>query len=524
MSVLIPIDKLRPDPQNPRRAGVGDVSEMAESMASVGVLQPLLVSPDPEVADGYLVVFGHRRLAGAIAAKLTEVPAEVRELDPVDRLAIQLIENMQRAEIDALDEALAFKTLLDLGLSQRAVGERVGRAQSHISKRLSLLRLPAEARKALDSGGITISDAFQLTRLKEAGRVRTALKNGRQWGDVGRAVDAQLREADEAAKHAAAVKEFTAKGVKVIEVKDYWHSYGRKERALGNGYDQLHVKPEVHAKQSCHAAVVDGQGRVTLVCTRPDRHPEWKARGNGRGPLTDDEKAKRALKRAHNKDRRTAEQARGEAMTKLLQKRLPKPVLFEHLVLQGLNAASLPPAGWRARCWGSSRPSASPGGGPTTTPPRWPPTPPRGPSNWSASAWASCSAQPSPSCARTGRSGRRRPPVGASPSWRRRATWCRRRSSSSSTARPRGRRARRHRPHDRPRPPLRGAGAHRGRLRGRGGPRRRGPCAQPGAPGALDGALPGPAGPARARRAPAVGGRPSRGDVGGGDARLPPPA
>ncbi|MFP5319484.1 MAG: hypothetical protein ACLGI2_14480 [Acidimicrobiia bacterium] len=214
----------------------------------------------------------------------------------------------------------------------------MGRSQSHISKRLSLLRLPAEARKALDSGGITISDAFQLTRLKESGRVANALKNGRQWGDVGRAVEVQLREADEAAKRAKAVKDLKAKGVKVIEVKDYWHSYGRKERALGNGYDELHVKPEAHAKESCHAAVVDARGRVTLVCTRPDRHPEWKA-SHGKGPLSDAEKAKRAAKRAHNKDRRAAEAARSDALTQLLQKRLPKATVFEHVVLQGLNAA-----------------------------------------------------------------------------------------------------------------------------------------------------------------------------------------
>jgi len=341
LSVLIPIDKLRPDPGNPRRAGVGDVTELAESMAAVGVLQPLLVTPDPETPDGFLVVFGHRRLAGAAAAKLTEVPAEVREIGPVDRLTIQLVENLQRAAVDPLDEAMAFKRLLDFGLSQHAVGERVGRSQSHISKRLSLLRLPAEARKALDSGGITISDAFQLTRLKEAGRVTTALKNGRQWGDLSRAVEHQLREADEAAKHAKAIKDLKAKGVKVIVVKDHWSSYGRKERALGNGYDELHIKPEAHAKESCHAGVVDARGRVTLVCTRPDRHAEWKAR-NGKGPLTDDEKAKRAAKRAHNKARREAEQARGEALTKLLQKRLAKATVLEHVVIQGIHAASHP--------------------------------------------------------------------------------------------------------------------------------------------------------------------------------------
>ena len=341
MSVLIPIDKLRPDPANPRRSGVGDVTELAESMAAVGVLQPLLVTPDPEVPDGFLVVFGHRRLAGAAVAKLTEVPAEVRDIDPVDRLAIQLVENLQRAEIDALDEALAFQKLLDLGLSQHEVAGRVGRSQGHVSKRLSLLRLPAPARKALDSGEITISDAFQLTRLKEAGRVATALKNGRQWGSVERAVENQIREAENAARHAKAVKDLKAKGVKVIEVKDHYSSYGRKERALGNGYEQLAIKPEAHAGQTCHAGVVDGQGRVTLVCTRPDRHPEWKA-GHGKGPLSDDEKARRTAKRAHNKERRAAQEARGEVMTKLLQKRLPKAVVLEHVVTQWLHTAAYP--------------------------------------------------------------------------------------------------------------------------------------------------------------------------------------
>ena len=102
MSVLIPIDKLRPDPANPRRAGVGDVAELAESIAAVGLLQPLLVTQDPDAAagEGFLVVFGHRRLAGK-AAGLVEIPAEIRDIDPVDRLAIHLVENLQRAEIDA---------------------------------------------------------------------------------------------------------------------------------------------------------------------------------------------------------------------------------------------------------------------------------------------------------------------------------------------------------------------------------------------------------------------------------------
>ena len=343
MSVLVPIDKLRPDPANPRRAGVGDVTQLAESIAAVGILQPLLVSPDPEAApgEGYLVVFGHRRLAGARVAGLAEVPAEIREMAPADRLATQLVENLQRADIDALDEALAYKKLLDLKLSQREVAERVGRSQGHISKRLALLRLPAPVRKALDSGGITISDAFHLTRLKEQGRVLSALKKGRQWGNVERAVEDELQEAGWATARKKAVEGLTADGVKVIEIKDHYFSYGRKERQLGNGYDQLRIKPDVHAGQPCHAAVVDSHGRVYLVCTRPDRHPEWKAR-RGKGPMSDDEKAKMAAKRVHNKHRREAQEARGGTMAKLVQKRLPKAAVFEHVVIQWIHTGSYP--------------------------------------------------------------------------------------------------------------------------------------------------------------------------------------
>jgi ParB family chromosome partitioning protein len=339
MSVLIPIAKLRPDPANPRRAGVGDITEMAASIAEMGVLQALLVTPDPEAAagEGYLVVFGHRRLAGAIAAGLVEVPAEIRVMGPAERLAVQLVENLQRAEIDALDEARAYQRLLELGLSQHEVADRVGRSQGHVSKRLGLLKLPAAVRKALDSGGITISDAFQLTRLKESGRILTAFKNGPSWG-FERAVENELRAAKQAKARKEAIAGLKAAGVKKIIEVDYFQTYGRKERPLGNGYDQLRIKPEVHAKESCHAGVVDGEGRVTLVCTRPERHPEAKS-NSGKGPLTDAEKAKRAAKRAHNKERREAEALRTKTMGELLQKRIPKAALLEHLVTQWIHTA-----------------------------------------------------------------------------------------------------------------------------------------------------------------------------------------
>jgi ParB/RepB/Spo0J family partition protein len=324
--LLIPVDELHAAAGN---RVVGNVDDLAASIADLGVLQPLLVEPDP--SGGYEVVCGARRLAAAKQAGCEGVPATVRTFaDEKDKLVARACENLNREDLTPLQEAAAYQQLLALGLSQHAVGKRVSRSQSHISKRLRLLELPEEAKAAVDAGRISVGDAVELVKLAEQPkRVAEVLKAAKQGRDVGHTVEWQLRESEREQKRAAAIAEQKAAGVAVLNV-DHHSYYGRKERPLGKGYDHLDVDVAAHAGQSCHAAAVDNSGRVQLVCRRPDRHPEAR---KGR-TLTDVEKEERARKRQENKDRRAAQEARDEALRALVRKRLPKAAVFEHVLTQ----------------------------------------------------------------------------------------------------------------------------------------------------------------------------------------------
>jgi ParB family chromosome partitioning protein len=155
----IPVDALHAADDNVRH-DVGDVTELAASNESVGILEPLLVSAN---ADGDVVVAGARRLADAKVAGLADVPAIVRAVSEAERVEIGLIENCQRSDLMALEEAEAYRRLTkEHGYRQRALAKRVGRSQSYIAKRLSLLALPADVRGKVDSGGITLPDTLEL--------------------------------------------------------------------------------------------------------------------------------------------------------------------------------------------------------------------------------------------------------------------------------------------------------------------------------------------------------------------------
>ena len=340
LSELVDVDLLHVGPTNRE---VGNVDDLAASIAEMGVLQALVITPDGQ--GGYEVVCGARRLAGAKQAGKTQVPAAVRHFGDVsEKLVARASENLVRTDLTVVEEAFVFQELLDAGLSQRAVAARVSRSQSHISKRLALLTLPAAAQAAVsagsDAGGIGVAEALELAKLagepkRVAEVLKVAKKKGADAGDVARAIQHQLREREREAACEKAIAEQKADGVKILLVDSHsW--WGRKERPLGKGYDQINLTPKAHAAESCHAAAVDHWGRVQLVCLRPERHPEARPQGSGRGKLSEAEKAARARTRQENKDRRAAQVVRDEALTGLLRKRLPKGVVFELVVTQWL--------------------------------------------------------------------------------------------------------------------------------------------------------------------------------------------
>ncbi|MCS6877739.1 MAG: ParB/RepB/Spo0J family partition protein [Geminicoccaceae bacterium] len=160
----VPIEFLRPSPLQPRRQfPEAELEELARSIRDKGLLQPLLVRPAPAGAPGYEIVAGERRWRAAQRAGLHELPVLVRELADREVLELALVENLQRADLGPLEEARAYRRLIEeFGHDQEEVARVVGRSRSHVANTLRLLSLPEEVARLLEEGKLTAGHARAL--------------------------------------------------------------------------------------------------------------------------------------------------------------------------------------------------------------------------------------------------------------------------------------------------------------------------------------------------------------------------
>jgi ParB family chromosome partitioning protein len=159
--IEIPIARIRGNPYQPRqRVEQQALQSLADSIAIHGVLQPVIVT---EVFDGYQLIAGERRVRAAQLAGLEHVPAVVRQMAKRDQLAVAIVENVQRADLNPMEEAHAFRQLGDeFGLNQDEIAKRVGRARSTVANTLRLLDLSPDVQLALSEGSVTEGHARAL--------------------------------------------------------------------------------------------------------------------------------------------------------------------------------------------------------------------------------------------------------------------------------------------------------------------------------------------------------------------------
>ena len=160
----LPVEMLEPSPYQPRGAmNLEALEELTASIRERGILQPLLVRPHPTLPGRYQIIAGERRWRASQAAGLHEVPALIRELTDVDAMAAGLVENLQRQDLNPIEEAEGFRRLLDeFGISQELVGQAVGKSRVHVSNTLRLLNLPEVIRVELRKGTLTAGHARAL--------------------------------------------------------------------------------------------------------------------------------------------------------------------------------------------------------------------------------------------------------------------------------------------------------------------------------------------------------------------------
>jgi ParB family chromosome partitioning protein len=187
--MTLPIEFLKPNPNQPRKHfGKAEIEDLAESIKARGLLQPILVRPIAH--EHYEIVAGERRWRAAQMAMVPDIPVIIRQLSDEAAAEIALIENVQRVDLNPIEEAAAYQRLVEVhGRTQEEVAGAVGKSRSHIANLIRLMSLPDKAREALEEGRITAGHARALLGSKNPlAALDAVLKRGLNVRDTERRV------------------------------------------------------------------------------------------------------------------------------------------------------------------------------------------------------------------------------------------------------------------------------------------------------------------------------------------------
>lgn len=161
---LVPIGQVKGSKLNPRKDfREEELAELTESIRAKGLVQPLIVRPDPTTAGDYEIVAGERRWRAAAKAGLHAIPVIIRDLNDKEVLELAIIENVQRADLNAIEEASGYRDLVErFGYSQEQLSEIIGKSRSHVANTLRLLKLPDPVQALVQNGALTAGHARAL--------------------------------------------------------------------------------------------------------------------------------------------------------------------------------------------------------------------------------------------------------------------------------------------------------------------------------------------------------------------------
>ena len=265
----VPLAQLRPNPRQPReRFDPAALEELSRSLRQVGMLQPIVVRPGPD--GGYEIVAGERRFRAAAMAGLDEVPVVVRRTEDDQLLTEALVENVHRADLDALEEAAAYQQLIDdFGLTHDALAAKLGRSRSAITNSLRLLGLPRSLQDLLGSGTLTAGHARALLGLPDAAQQERAAARVVAEGLSVRATEELVRRLTATPARGDDALEELAEEARRRKASPFLHV----ERRLG---DALGTKVAIRGTERRGRVVIEYAGREDL-----DRLLDAIARGTG---------------------------------------------------------------------------------------------------------------------------------------------------------------------------------------------------------------------------------------------------
>ncbi|MCH9556253.1 ParB/RepB/Spo0J family partition protein [Staphylococcus epidermidis] len=206
---FIALELIRPNPYQPRKTFEEErLNDLASSIQQHGILQPIVLR---QTVQGYYIVVGERRFRASKLAGLTEVPAIIKELSDKDMMELAIIENLQREDLNAIEEAESYKKMMtDLNITQQEVARRLGKSRPYIANMLRLLQLPKNVAQMVQHGALSSAHGRTLLTLKDASKIKKTAKQAAQesWSvryleeyvnglvskDISRKVDKETKE------------------------------------------------------------------------------------------------------------------------------------------------------------------------------------------------------------------------------------------------------------------------------------------------------------------------------------------
>lgn len=206
---FIELELIRPNPYQPRKTFEEErLNDLASSIQQHGILQPIVLR---QTVQGYYIVVGERRFRASKLAGLTEMPAIIKELSDEDMMELAIIENLQREDLNAIEEAESYKKMMtDLNITQQEVARRLGKSRPYIANMLRLLQLPKNVAQMVQHGALSSAHGRTLLTLKDASKIKKTAKQATQesWSvryleeyvnglvskDISRKVDKETKE------------------------------------------------------------------------------------------------------------------------------------------------------------------------------------------------------------------------------------------------------------------------------------------------------------------------------------------
>ncbi|MEI8216121.1 MAG: ParB/RepB/Spo0J family partition protein [Eubacteriales bacterium] len=248
--IFININDIAPNPNQPRKDFKEEkIEELADSIKEHGIIQPIMVR---KAANGYEIVAGERRWRAARKAQLKDIPCIVKELDEHENMIVAIIENMQREDLNPLEEAKAFQQLGEtFKLTQEEISKSVSRSRPYITNALRLLKLPEEIQQLIVDGSITSGHARAIAGMKNKERqiaiARNIVEKGlsvRQVEEMAKRLEDPKEKDRQKQKNAQKVK--TSKEIKIIE-EEMIKKYGTKVKIV-SGKKRGRIEIEYYSK------------------------------------------------------------------------------------------------------------------------------------------------------------------------------------------------------------------------------------------------------------------------------------